>query len=339
MKAAEESSALVSNFRVGRVRPANPTVLAPLAGITDLPLRLMAKEAGCGLVYSEMVSAYGLHYGSAKTRALMKTTPAEAPLAIQIFGSDPEIMARAAAMAVEAGAAIIDINFGCAVKKILKSGSGAALMKDPERARKILTAVRKAIPVPLTIKIRSGWDPSGSDAEIIARLAQDCGVDALAVHPRTARQGFGGRADWKIIARLKKMLQIPVIGNGDIGSAEDALEMFRTTGCDAVMVGRAAIGNPFIFSQILAALEGRPLPLIDNECRIEAMRRYARASVLYLGEKTACFVLRSRLGWFVKGLPRASLFRRSIRHLESENQVMELIDAYERILKQGCPGN
>ncbi len=339
MNARQSAPAPAGGFRIGPVAPANPTVLAPLAGITDLPLRLMAKEAGCALVYSEMVSAYGLHYGSAKTRTLMKTTGAEAPLAIQIFGSDPEIMAEAAVMAAEAGAAIVDINFGCAVRKILKSGSGAALMREPDRARAVLTAVRRAISVALTIKIRSGWDPSGADAETIARLAQDCGVDAIAVHPRTARQGFGGRADWKIIARLKKILEIPVIGNGDINSAEDALEMIRTTGCDAVMIGRAAVGNPFIFTQVIAALEGRRIPQIGHRDRIAVMRRYARAAVCYLGEKTACFVLRSRLGWFVKGLPQATRFRRSIRHLRSEEHIMELIDAYEQILLAGGDGS
>ncbi len=320
------------DLRIGPIKLDNPTVLAPLAGITDLPLRLMAKEAGCALVYSEMVSAYGLHYGSAKTKALMKTTTKEAPLAIQIFGSDPDIMAEAAAMAAEAGAAIVDINFGCAVRKILKSGSGAALMKDPDRARAIVTAVRKAICVALTIKIRSGWDPSGADAETIARLAQDCGVDAIAIHPRTARQGFSGRADWKIIGRLKNILEIPVIGNGDINSAQDALDMMRTTGCDAVMIGRAAVGNPFIFTQVIAALEGRRVPKADPYRRIAVMRRYAQAAVRHLGEKTACFVLRSRLGWFVKGLPKAAYFRRSIRHLQSQEHIMELIDAYQQIL-------
>ncbi len=323
-----------AGFQIGALNVANPTVLAPLAGITNLPLRLLAKDFGCGLVYSEMVSAYGLFYGSTKTRSLLDTCEREAPLNIQLFGSDPAIMADAAAMAVEAGAGAVDINLGCSVRKILKSGSGSALMKDPDRAEAIFKAVRKAIDVPLTIKLRSGWDPSGREAENVAMLAQDCGVDAVALHPRTARQGFSGRADWSLIARLKKLLTIPVIGNGDINSAQDALEMLRQTGCDAVMVGRAAVGNPFIFTQILALLEGRSPQKVEFHQRIDVMRQYVQDSVRYLGEKTACFVLRSRLCWFVKGLPMAGYFRRSIRHLESEKHVLELIAAYEQQLAQ-----
>jgi len=321
-------------MKIGSVLLDNATVFAPLAGITNLPLRLLAKEAGCGLVCSEMVSAYGLVYGSSKTAQLMDSTPREKPLSVQLFGSDAAIVADAARMAVAAGADIVDINFGCSVRKILKSGSGAALMGDPKKAEALLAAVRQAIQVPLTIKIRSGWDASGDEAMALCRIAEACGVDAVAIHPRTARQGFGGCADWSLIGRIKNDITIPVIGNGDILTAQDALDMIAKTGCDAVMVGRGAIGNPMLFAQISDLLESRPLRDITCQDRIDTMIRYLKASVLYLGEKKACYVLRSRLGWFAKGLPRAGAFRNAIRHLASEAQAEALIDDFAKELQK-----
>ncbi len=315
-------------MKIGTVQLANPTIFAPLAGITNLPLRLMAKEAGCGLVCSEMVSACGLVYGSDKTAQLMESTPKEKPLSVQIFGSDAAIMADAARMVEDTGADIVDINFGCSVRKILKSGSGSALMREPQKAEALLNAVRNAIKVPLTIKIRSGWDASGDQAMALCRIAQACGVDAIAVHPRTARQGFGGCADWSLIKRIKQEVTIPVIGNGDILTAKDAMDMLSQTNCDAVMVGRAAIGNPMLFAQIIDLLEGRPARVITHRNRIDMMTRYLNASVQYLGEKKACYMLRSRLGWFVKGMPKAGGFRNAIRRLSSETQAQELIDTF-----------
>lgn len=320
-------------MHIGKIKLDNPTVFAPLAGITNLPLRLMAKDAGCALVCSEMVSACGLVYGSTKTAQLLDTIPREKPLSVQLFGSDDAIMADAAGQVAAAGANIVDINFGCSVRKILKSGSGSALMREPQKAEALLKATRKAIDIPLTIKIRSGWDTSGQQALQIARIAQDCGVDAIAVHPRTAQQGFGGHADWSLIAKIKKEMRIPVIGNGDIVTAQDALDMFEQTNCDAIMVGRAAIGNPLLFSQILDMLEKNPARAITAEDRIDLMIRYLKASVSYLGERKACYILRSRLAWFVKGLPQASTFRQSIRHLTSEEDTLGLIHSYaEKIL-------
>ena len=237
-------------MNIGNVRVDNPTVLAPLAGITNLPLRLLAKEAGCGLVCSEMISSNGLVHQSEKTHRLMDSPPEEKPFSVQIFGADPGIMAEAAQIVAASGADIVDINFGCSVKKVLKTGSGSALMKRPGLAREVLSAIRKAVSIPVTIKIRSGWDRSGAQALEIAGIAEDCGVDAIAVHPRTAAQGFRGKADWKIIAAVKKQAGIPVLGNGDIQIPEDALKMFAQTGCDGVMIGRAAIGNPWIFNNM-----------------------------------------------------------------------------------------
>ncbi len=319
-------------MQIGAVTLTCNLAFAPLAGISNLPLRLLAKESGCGLVYSEMVSANGLVYGAAKTHQLMRSTPEEKPLAIQIFGSDPAMMADAAQIAAAAGADIVDINFGCAVKKIVKTGAGVALMRTPDRAAALLRAVRAAIRIPLTIKIRSGWRRGGEQAFNLVRIAEECGVDALAVHPRSASQGFRGRADWSLITAIKKTTALPVIGNGDVENAEDAVRMLQQTGCDAVMVGRAAIGNPFIFAEILDLLAGRRREPPDIHARLGIMRRYAADSVSYLGERPACLMMRSRLGWFVKGLHGCSAFRESIKKLESLDQVMEKIDAYEKVL-------
>lgn len=315
-------------MKIGTVDTANFTILAPLAGITNLPMRLLAKRAGCGLVCSEMVSSNGLVYGSAKTVHLLNSVPDERPLSVQIFGSNPAVMADAARIVEDAGADILDINFGCSVRKILKSNAGSALMRDPALAGRLLTAVRRATTIPLTIKIRSGWDHSGTQAVQIARLAEDCGVDAIAVHPRTATQGFRGAADWTIIAAVKQAVSIPVIGNGDVTAPDDALRMRRQTRCDGVMVGRAAIGNPMLFSRILALAEGRPTPPPTDGERIAVMVAYLRDSIRYLGEEIACRMMRSRLCWFVKGMRNAGAFRQSIRFITTEQEAMTMIRAY-----------
>lgn len=315
-------------MKIGAVDISNFTVLAPLAGITNLPMRLLAKRAGCGLVCSEMVSSNGLVYGSGKTAQLLDSTPEERPLSVQIFGSNPSMMADAAQLVEASGADILDINFGCSVRKILKSNAGSALMRDPALAGRILAAVRRAVTIPLTIKIRSGWDPSGGQAVQIARLAEDCGVDAVAVHPRTATQGFRGVADWSIIAAVKQAVSIPVIGNGDVTAPDDALRMRRQTRCDGVMVGRAAIGNPMIFSQILALAEGRATMSTTEGERIALMVAYLGDSIRYLGEETACRMMRSRLCWFVKGMHNAAAFRSAIRFISSEQEALTLIRKY-----------
>lgn len=322
-------------MKIGTVETDNFTVLAPLAGITNLPLRLMAKRSGCGLVCSEMISSHGLVYKSGKTEQLLESAPSEKPLSVQIFGSKPAIMADAARIVQDSGADILDINFGCSVKKILKSNSGSALMKEPQLTRRILDAVRQAIDIPLTIKIRSGWDPSGQQALEIAGIAEDCGVDAVTVHPRTATQGFRGQADWSIIAAVKKALAIPVIGNGDVAVPADALHMLAETGCDGVMVGRAAIGNPMIFEQILAAARGCPTEAPTDGQRIGMMKAYLRDSVRYLGEERACRMMRSRLCWFVKSMRNAGLFRNSIRFIASEKDALDLIGQYAESIGAG----
>ncbi|MEW5908241.1 MAG: tRNA dihydrouridine synthase DusB [Thermodesulfobacteriota bacterium] len=312
-------------MNIGSVRLESQMILAPLAGISNLPFRLLAKEKGCGLVCSEMISAQGLVRNMKKTQFLLKSAREEKPLSVQIFGSDPEIMARAAQVVEDSDADILDINFGCSVKKVIKTGAGAALMREPNSAEALLKAVRKAVRIPVTIKIRSGWDKSGTDALRIARIAQGCGIDAVVVHPRTATQGFQGAADWSIIRKLKSSLSIPVIGNGDIFSAEDALRMIKETECDGVMIGRGAIGNPWIFSQIRASMRNEKQVAVDPAERYEVMERYVRTSVLYLGEKQACRMMRSRLAWFVKGVEYGSRFKEKIKEVSSEIEAIEQI--------------
>ena len=321
-------------MKIGSVALDNNVILAPLAGITNLPFRLLAKEAGCGLVCTEMVSSHGLVYQSKKTANLLRSAPAEKPLSVQIFGADPDIMAAAASMAEGLGADILDVNFGCAVRKIVKTGSGAALMKTSDRAAALLQAVRKAIRIPLTIKIRSGWDATGEQAGRLARIAEDSGVDAIAVHPRTATQQFSGRADWSVIAAVKKAVAIPVIGNGDIFSAADAVNMLAETGCDAVMIGRKAIGDPGFLIRVRARLNGEGEIADDSGRRFDFMIRYLKASVEYLGEEPACRLMRSRLGWFAKQMRNSSKFRESIKHLSSEKEGVELINAYKSSCKE-----
>jgi nifR3 family TIM-barrel protein len=309
-------------MQIGSVKLDNPFILAPLAGISNLPFRLLAKREGCALVSSEMISSNGLVHQSEKTLKMLDSVPGEKPLSVQIFGADPSIMAEAAKIVEASGADILDINFGCSVKKIIKTGSGVSLMQTPEIAEAVLKAVRKSIKIPLTIKIRTGWDPTGNQALQIAKIAQTC----------------GGKADWSIIAALKRAVALPVIGNGDIGRPTDAPLMQQMTGCDGVMIGRASIGNPWIFSQCLASLQGEDLKTVDLDQRFEVMKQYVGASVEYIGEKVACRMMRSRLGWFVKGLRFSSKFRESVKQVSSEKETIELIENYRKVLQKDSSG-
>ena len=325
----------MKRFTIGQIEMESPTVMAPLAGVTNLPFRLMAKDMGAGLVVSEMVSAPGLIYESEKTRRLMESRPKEEPLSIQLFGSEPGIMAEAARRVEATGAAMIDINCGCSVKKVLKTGSGSALMADPQLARSIFKAVKEAISIPLTVKMRSGWEASGEEALCLARFAEEVGVDAVAVHPRTARQGFSGHSDWSVIKRVKEALSIPVIGNGDILTPEDALSMFDVTGCDAVMIGRAAIGDPAIFKRTNALLSGKIVKstLVDHFIMME--RYFTDTLDYFTDEYIACKTMRSRLGWFVKGLPGCSEFRKNAVTLSTREEGLQLIRSYRDTVNSG----
>lgn len=307
-----------------------PTLLAPLAGISNLPFRLLAREAGCGLVTTEMVSADGLVHGSPPSFDLLRSLPQEKPLAVQIFGSDPAVMAAAAAIVEASGADVLDLNFGCAVRKIVRAGAGVALMRQPRRAEAILRAVRRSVKIPLTIKIRSGWEPGGREALALGSLAEDCGVDALTLHPRTAAQRFSGRADWRLIAALKQRVRMAVVGNGDIRSAADAARMMAATGCDAVMIGRRAIGYPAIFTEIACYLAGRPLPLPDFNQRMATMRRFVLTSASCLGEERTARLMRTRLAWFAKGMRNSAEFRQAAGRIDSIAAALELIEAYRQ---------
>lgn len=320
------------NFHIGPLQIAHPTVMAPMASITDGPFRRMIKKRGCGLVCSEMISASGLYHDSGKTFDMLRHAETEKPFSVQIFGAKPDVMARAAQIAQQAGADVIDINFGCAVKKIVKTGAGAGLMRDRQHAEALIRAVRKAVDIPLTIKIRSGWDTSGEDAVDIAKTAQACGVDAVAVHPRTAGQKFSGKADWRIIAAVVRALSIPVIGNGDIRQPGDALQMMRETGCDAVMIGRAAIGNPWIFSQVHALIANRPFVEPDLEMRFSVIKEYVADMIACYGQTHACRIMRSRLGWLLKGLPEASRYREAITGITTPADVHAILADYQERL-------
>lgn len=306
----------------------NPLILAPMAGITHLPFRLLAKESGCALVTTEMVSANGLIHRAKKTEELLASCKEERPLCVQIFGADPETMARAAEIVESKGADILDINLGCPVRKVIRNGAGVALMRDPRKVKELLRRVRKATNIPLTVKMRTGWKPTGEEAVYVAQIAEDCGVNAITIHPRTAAQKFTGKADWSLIARIKNLVSIPVIGNGDIKTPEDVIKMQRETGCDGVMIGRAAVGNPWIFSQCLDLIHKRDYSLTDPGTRLKGILRYIGYMLAHFGEERAVLMLRSSLGLYVKGLPNSSRFRGSITRLKSINEAVARVEEY-----------
>lgn len=329
----DERSFHPEGFSISDVYVSPPTVLAPLAGVTCLPFRKMVKSMGCGLVYTEMISARALVYESEKTLKMMESHHDERPVTVQIFGAEPDIMAEAAARVQDSGAGIVDINFGCAVRKVVKTGAGVALMREPELAEQVMKSVRKVLRIPLTLKIRAGWDPSGQQAFRIAELAENCGVDALAFHPRTAQQRFGGRANRRLIGDMKKRLTIPLIGNGDIHSADDALSMLRETGCDGVMIGRAAMGHPGIFEDTARLLAGESIQDRSLDRHFDMIDRFVGEMVAHHGEAVACMLLRSRLCFLVKGLPGAVEFRRRLSHITERDQATDLIREFRSAVK------
>lgn len=315
-------------FRIGSLELENWLVMAPMAGITNLPFRLMVRKLGAGLVTTEMVSAMGLTRGQERTLNYLRSDPKERPLAVQIFGSRPDVMEKAAQMVVQAGADLLDINMGCPVKKVVKTGAGASLLRDRERVAAIVSAVRSVCSLPLTVKIRAGWSPDMSVAPEIARIAEDCGADAITVHPRFANYGYAVCADWRWIKEVKDRVKIPVIGNGDVFKPSHALCMKRQTGCDGVMIGRGAIGNPWIFKQILHLAQGLPVPRPDlAERRSLLMEHYGHLG-RYMGEHRAALSMRGLLLRYTKGLPRSSRFRGSLTRIKDLESMVSTMDRY-----------
>jgi nifR3 family TIM-barrel protein len=318
--------------------------------VTSLPMRLICKRiANPGLVFTEFVSAMAIHHGAVKTLKKMQIHPQERPLTIQIFGAEPDVMAETAKLCEEMGADTIDINMGCWVPKVCKTGSGAALLKDPILAEKIVQSVVKAVSVPVSVKVRAGWDYSLFAAPDLARRFQDAGVKMLTLHARFARQGFEGEADWDLIKRLRESVTVPLVGNGDVKTPEDAVKMMRETGCDGVMVGRAAISNPWGLARIAAALRDEPLPPEPTiEERIEIALLHARLQVAYQlelssyeealahpdhdqNEGWAIRSLRGQLPMYIKGVPGAAQIR---AELYQANTVADVADALEKVKDQ-----
>jgi tRNA-dihydrouridine synthase B len=325
-------------LQIGSLKLKNDLVMAPMAGITNLPFRLMVKRLGAALVTTEMVSAMGLTLNQKKTLAYLNSYSNEKPLSVQIFGAKAGIMTRAAKMAIDAGADMIDINMGCPVKKVVKTGAGAALLRKPQLAAEIVLAVRLVCPVPLTVKMRSGWSPDEPAALEIARIVEECGADALTLHARFASQGFSGRADWALIKNVKKHVRIPVIGNGDIMKAQDALSMKKETGCDGVMIGRAAVNNPWIFKQILQLKEGHPVQNPDLYERRSLIMEHCKLLSDTVGEHRAALSLRGLLLRYTKGLPLSSQFRGKITRIKDIQSLVTTMDEYFSTLENRGEG-
>lgn len=318
-------------MQIGNIRLSAPLALAPMAGITDLPFRLIARRLGCGLTISEMVRAKGLLYKNVKTTEMLRIHDGERPTAIQLFGSVPEELAQAAAIVEESGADIIDFNMGCPVPKIVNNGEGSALMKNPRLAFDILSAMVKAVKIPVTVKFRAGWDENHINAVEIAKLAEEAGAAAVAVHGRTRQQFYEGKADWNIISQVKQAVGIPVFGNGDIFTVEDGLRMLRETGCDGLMIGRGADGNPWIFSRLKAALEGAEIPAAPSlDERLDLAAGHLQMLIDYKGEYISVREMRRHISAYLKGLPRAAEFRGRFHKVDTQAQFTGLLEEYRR---------
>ncbi|MCE5314494.1 MAG: tRNA dihydrouridine synthase DusB [Armatimonadota bacterium] len=305
-----------------------PLALAPMAGVTNHAFRIMCKRTGgAGLVCTEMFSAYAIKFKDPRTRSMLDWTDEERPVSAQVFGGDPETVAIGAKAMQDYGVDIVDVNFGCPVPKVAKSGSGAMLLKDMGLAREILAASREAVSGALTIKTRIGWGDDDVTVFDLAQAAQDCGIDAIAVHARTAVQGYSGKANWDIIAEVKKRIGIPVIANGDIKSPVDAARMFDETGCDAVMIGRAALGDPWIFGRTAEYLRTGTLPP-EPDCaqRLQGAREHAALLRLVLGEARAAKEMRGHLVFYLKGMPGAPALRNRLMTTKSVEEILEVLD-------------
>ena len=322
-------------MRLGTLRLNNNLVLAPMAGVTDYPFRQLAREMGCGLTFTEMTSAEGL---LRKGEAFLKMVKGEHPVSVQLFGSKPEVLAEAAAKAEAMGADAIDLNMGCPAKKVVKTGAGVDLMRFPEKVEGILIAMRKKVTCPLTVKIRSGWDEKQINAVEISKLAEGCGLDAITVHPRTRAQGFRGRADWSIIAAVKRAVRIPVIGNGDVNTLSLIQKMLEETGCDGVMIGRGVLGNPWVFS----LRPSGPLekgPAISLEERKRMIGHHISLIQNYYEERSLTPQIRKHLYWYTKGLPGCATFHSKLSCLKGKEKLFQAFHSYFDSIqrREPCP--
>ena len=308
----------------------NEVFLAPMAGVTDLPFRLICKEHGCGLLYTEMINAKALCYDDEKTKKMLNILEEEMPVAIQIFGSEPEYMGKASEILNKYPNAILDINMGCPAPKVVKNGDGSALMRNPELAKRVISSVVEASQKPVTLKMRKGWDDENLNAMQIAKIGQECGISALTIHGRTREQYYSGKADWEIIKELKSELSIPVIGNGDVTSIEDAIKMKEDTKCDAIMIGRGAQGNPWIFERISHYLKtGEILPVPSKEEKLDVAIKHMGLSVKEHSEFVAVREMRKHIGWYLKGMKNSARFRDEINKMENVDEVIAKLLEYK----------
>ena len=302
-------------------------ILGPMAGVTDLPFRLLCREQGAGLVCMEMVSAKAVFYGNRNTKELLQVNPGERPVSLQLFGSDPEVLSDIAARLEEGPYDLFDLNMGCPVPKVVKNGEGSALMKDPKLVERILSSMVRALKKPVTVKIRKGFNDESVNAVEIARIAEGCGAAAVAVHGRTREQYYSGKADWEIIRQVKEAVSIPVIGNGDVDSPEAAKRMLAETGCDGVMVARGAKGNPWIFKRITEYLETGRIPPKPSREEVKAMMlRHGEMMVEFKGEAAAMREMRKHVAWYTAGWPHSAALRNDINAVETMEALRELIE-------------
>ncbi|MCI6736766.1 MAG: tRNA dihydrouridine synthase DusB [Intestinibacter sp.] len=313
-------------MNIGNVSLDNRVFLSPMAGVTDLPFRLICKQKGCGMLYTEMINAKALCYNDENTKKMTKIEDEEHPIAIQIFGSEPEYMGRATEILNSHPNEILDINMGCPAPKVVKNGDGSALMRNPKLAEEVMKAVVKNSTKPVTLKIRKGWDDQSINAVEIAKIAEQSGISAVAIHGRTREQYYSGKADWDIIKEIKDAISIPVIGNGDVFEIEDAINMLEKTNCDAIMIGRGAQGNPWIFNRINHYMEtGEILPKPTAEEKINTAIEHMKLAVEEHGEYVAVREMRKHIGWYIKGLKNSARYRDEINKLtDSEGVIMKL---------------